>query len=119
MIKFLSAISLCLLCSVNYAQNKNQENYIDKKVDPKKNTASPTVNLPEDFPKYIDTGNPSFDIQDYINRKQEWINNNPEKYAKISNGEKELKIISKEELAKMPAEKRNQILSQPDKYIVK
>ena len=38
-----------------------------------------------DYPKFINTGNPEKDNQDFKKRKQEWINANPEKYKQISN----------------------------------
>lgn len=41
-------------------------------------------NWPSDFPKFVDTGNPTKDNADYKNKKDEWIKNNPEKYITIS-----------------------------------
>lgn len=41
-------------------------------------------NWPKDFPRYIDTGNKEKDNQDYNQKKQEWIQKNPEKYKEIS-----------------------------------
>ena len=43
--------------------------------------------LPNDetFPVYIKTGNKTLDDDNYAQQKQEWINNNPAKYAKMSN----------------------------------
>jgi nitrate/TMAO reductase-like tetraheme cytochrome c subunit len=40
-------------------------------------------NVPEDFPRFIDTGNPKNDLDNYYKAKQEWIKNNPEKFEKI------------------------------------
>jgi len=40
-------------------------------------------NIPEDFPKYIDTGDRKHDMNLYHERKQEWIKNNPELYNRI------------------------------------
>lgn len=40
-------------------------------------------NVPEDFPRYKDTGNPKQDCARYHEAKQEWIRNNPERYEKI------------------------------------
>jgi len=37
----------------------------------------------QDFPVYIDTGNEKQDEENYENRKQEWIKNNPERFKKI------------------------------------
>ncbi len=40
-------------------------------------------NVPEDFPRFIDTGNPKKDLDNYYKAKQEWIKNNPERFEKI------------------------------------
>lgn len=40
-------------------------------------------NVPSDFPRYIDTGNPKQDCARYHEAKQDWIRNNPELYEKI------------------------------------
>ncbi len=40
-------------------------------------------NVPEDFPRYIDTGNPKIDLVNYYNAKQKWIKKNPERFEKI------------------------------------
>ncbi len=40
-------------------------------------------NVPEDFPKFIDTGNPKKDLDNYYKAKQEWIRKNPERFEKI------------------------------------
>ena len=39
---------------------------------------------PENFPKYIDTGNPQLDEENLANAKQEWIKNNPDAYKKMT-----------------------------------
>jgi len=36
--------------------------------------------LPDDFPKYINTGNPEKDQEDYQQRREQWIKENPELY---------------------------------------
>lgn len=40
-------------------------------------------NIPDDFPRYINTGNEKQDEELYFNAKQEWIKNNPERFEKI------------------------------------
>lgn len=37
----------------------------------------------EDFPVFINTGNPEKDAIEYKNKKKQWIENNPEKYKKL------------------------------------
>ncbi len=39
----------------------------------------------ETFPVYAKTGDKALDDDNYAQQKQEWINNNPAKYAKMSN----------------------------------
>lgn len=39
--------------------------------------------VPEDFPRYKDTGNPKLDKANYHDAKQLWIKNNPERFEKI------------------------------------
>lgn len=39
--------------------------------------------VPADFPKYIDTGNPKQDADNYYLAKQAWIKNHPESFQKI------------------------------------
>lgn len=61
-----------------------------------------TNNWPADFPKFINTGNPAKDNEDYKDRKTEWIKNNPEKYKAISSSSKhfETEAEKKEKLEK-------------------
>lgn len=61
----------------------------------------------EDYPKFIDTGNHDEDLKDYNQRKQKWINDNPEKYKQLSapnqlteTEEERLDRINKENLYK-------------------
>jgi len=37
------------------------------------------------MPVFTDTGNPDIDNLNYINKKNEWIENNPDKYQKYNN----------------------------------
>ena len=50
--------------------------------------------VPSDFPRFIDTGNPSSDSADYERRKNIWIQNNPDRYNKSGSGSIESKSIS-------------------------
>lgn len=53
-------------------------------------TAAPTQQgqqektMPNDYPKYIDTGNPQQDNQKYTEAKRVWITANPQAYAKMT-----------------------------------
>ena len=40
-------------------------------------------NIPSDFPRFIDTGNPKVDGENYFNAKQAWIKANPTRFEKI------------------------------------
>lgn len=42
-----------------------------------------TIEIPESFPKYIDTGNPKEDEARYYEAKQKWIKEHPQEYEKI------------------------------------
>ena len=39
--------------------------------------------LPSDFPKFVNTGNPELDNQNYSKLKQEWISTHQEEYKKM------------------------------------
>ena len=39
--------------------------------------------IPEDFPKYVDTGDPKNDRVRFYEEKQKWIKENPERFEKI------------------------------------
>jgi hypothetical protein len=39
--------------------------------------------VPDDFPRFKNTGNPKQDADNYHQAKQLWIKNNPEKFEKI------------------------------------
>lgn len=41
------------------------------------------IEIPESFPKYIDTGNPKEDEANYYEAKQKWIKDHPDEYQKI------------------------------------
>ena len=40
-------------------------------------------NVPDDFPRYKDTGNPKIDLDRYYKAKQKWIKKNPEQFERI------------------------------------
>ena len=73
--------------------------------------------LPQDFPKYINTGNPDADQNRYAEEKQNWIGHNPDLYKKIS-GDNNRRIILKQEFDQMPDGKKKIIKENPDKYII-
>ena len=73
--------------------------------------------MPAGFPNYIDTGYPETDRQNYSQAKQQWINNNPDKYNELFNKNKNLPDqIPDTEFQKMPVERQQHILNNPDKY---
>lgn len=43
--------------------------------------------LPADFPVYQQTGDEAADKENYAKRKAEWVEDNPERYAKLTNDE--------------------------------
>ncbi|MFH1319615.1 MAG: hypothetical protein ABII90_03050 [Bacteroidota bacterium] len=73
--------------------------------------------LPTDFPKYVNTGNPHDDQQNYSIAKEQWIQNNPEGYKELFNkNDSKVHVIPYEEFINIPAEKQKQIKNNPDKY---
>lgn len=48
-----------------------------------KENSSVRPELPNDFPKFVNTGNPKKDQEDYKIAKQNWIANNPERYKAL------------------------------------
>ena len=40
-------------------------------------------NVPDNFPRYKDTGNQKADLDKYYKAKQKWIKKNPERFEKI------------------------------------
>jgi|GEM_PF-2793017 len=42
-------------------------------------------NVPDDFPRYKDTGNRKMDLDRYYKAKQKWIKRNPERFELIKN----------------------------------
>ena len=49
----------------------------------KKEGVDSQSSLPSDFPKFINTGNPELDNQNYAKQKALWINEHPELYKKM------------------------------------
>ncbi|MBL4656605.1 MAG: hypothetical protein JKX73_01295 [Flavobacteriales bacterium] len=75
--------------------------------------------LPEGYPRYLDSGNQVEDERKYSETKEEWIENNPEKYRQISAKDKNsVTKVTNAEFKKMSAEKQQVIKSNPTKYKV-
>jgi len=78
--------------------------------------------LPEkDFPQYVKTGDKQKDADDYRLAKEKWISENERKYKKErSQGTTEYPIIiQKEDFNKYSEEKKQRLLAEPDKYVIK
>lgn len=58
------------------------------------------LELPADFPKFIDTGNPKSDNYNYQKAKENWILENPEKYKIIINYGKTTDSENQEKISK-------------------
>lgn len=78
---------------------------------PSKETA-----LPNDYPKYVDTGNAQQDQQKYDIAKQTWIATHTQAYENTNVRNKQL--IDKQEFEQMPAEKQQHILQNPNLYFI-
>lgn len=70
--------------------------------------------------KYEVTGNEARDLETYKIAKENFIHQFPEKYKQMLNDPKQVSkhIIDKAEFEKMPDNKRNEILSHPEKYVI-
>lgn len=86
------------------------------------NTPQPKVETPKvgaEFPVFEDHGNPDQDIADYQQRKNAWIKANPDAYQRMLDGAApKIQLIPVEDFRTMPQEKKDHILSNPDKYKV-
>ncbi len=72
-----------------------------------------------DFPKYIDTGNAQADNARYDAAKKAWIAAHPQEYINLNQaGAPKKHIIDKQELERMPLDKRQQIVQNPDLFII-
>lgn len=67
---------------------------------------------PADFPKYMDTGNPETDQANYAAAKKAW-------FEKNGNPPREKKIFTQQEFDRLPENKKQHILSHPERYEVK
>lgn len=86
--RFFTIAALVLCFHFAYSQS-NERNHIQpiKKAElnsySKKKVSCVSKEIPEDYPKYKDTGNPKADEENYAQKKKEWIEKNPEKYKEI------------------------------------
>ena len=75
------------------------------------------IELPGDFPKYTNTGNPQSDRDRYKTAKEQWITDNPGKYQELLNeGTNKVQEIPYEEFIKFPTVKQQHIKEHPDQY---
>lgn len=102
-------------------------------------TKSDTVTgRPADFPKFVDTGNPVADEENYRAAKQKYLEEHygNEKKKAVADREKPTErvnpsgqksknlddkgrlIIPKEDFDQYPQEKKDRILSQPEKFVI-
>ena len=91
-----------------------------KKVSPSKNgTAKKSNEVPEGFPKYVNTGNPEVDQQNYAKAKDKWYAENPDKATKLNHTSTSGKQkVSKTRFNSLNETQKKEILSRPDLYII-
>lgn len=71
---------------VETKEDKTKNNLVNTPDNLKKkedNVQPDQKKLPQDFPKFEDTGNPEIDKENYFKRKEKWISENPEKYKAL------------------------------------
>ena len=75
---------------VKFAEEKAAEKaeYAEKYGRPDQKTPKRQINYPDDFPKFIDTGNPEADKKAWVEARKKWIEDNPERYLQIFPNEK-------------------------------
>ena len=95
---------------------------LDKQKPVSKPDYSLPSDLPADFPKYIETGNPTLDLANYQNAKSVWYVANPE-YAKknLSNTNSSASkfVYTKEEFDKLSSHEQKIVLSHPERFEIK
>ncbi len=75
-------------------QSKNDKSVVVKKTKANVETVKDVPNypseeylkahqVPDDFPRYKDTGNPKLDNARYHDEKQQWFQKNPDRFEKI------------------------------------
>jgi len=75
----------------------------------------------EGFPTLIYTGDKEYDYEQYRIAKEQWISENQKKYDKQrNNGTADYPIVvSKSDFDKFTDEKKQKILAEPDKFVIK
>ncbi|HBS88459.1 MAG: hypothetical protein A2W91_15025 [Bacteroidetes bacterium GWF2_38_335] len=63
--------------------------------------------IPEDFPKFVDTGNPESDNATFKTAKDKWIQENPERYDMMHNTQKNEEEKLREQIIKLEKTKTN------------
>lgn len=106
---FLTAIVLmCFATGQAQITAKNTNNTV----------GSDSTRRMNDFPVFVNTGNPEADRARYDAQKQEWIRNNPEKYRQMQSSNNSKQHISKSKFDSLSEEQRQYILIHPELYIV-
>lgn len=69
-----------LIAQNNEGISKTNKQQLTKSEKPCLTCPGKKTDKPEDFPKFVDTGNPDKDAARFDEQKRQWIENNPEKY---------------------------------------
>ncbi|OFX24933.1 MAG: hypothetical protein A2033_14820 [Bacteroidetes bacterium GWA2_31_9] len=86
--QILATLLVLFIVNVSFSQAvDHNSSKVAKKTRPiydkKVNLETTYDEKPVDFPKYVNTGEVEKDIETYRKAKDEWIEKNPEKYAKM------------------------------------
>ncbi|OFY96108.1 MAG: hypothetical protein A3K10_16740 [Bacteroidetes bacterium RIFCSPLOWO2_12_FULL_31_6] len=77
-------LNRCMIKTKSALDETIVKNFINKAINLfNQNPNTDINNIPNNFPKYIDTGNKEYDNKIYKAKKEEWIKNHPEEYNKI------------------------------------
>lgn len=92
---------------------------LDKTTPVTKPDYSQPSNLPSDFPKYVDTGNSTQDIENYKAAKSVWYANNPERAKQFIGNSSEKISFTNDEFQALPEKRKAHVLAHPELYIIK
>lgn len=119
---------LCFIC-LTFASNAQEKGKLPYVAGPQKDTRgdkaiskpdySEPSSLPTDFPKYVDTGNPTADMAKYQSDKSVWYSANPERAKQYIGNQGDKKIMTNDEFQALPEKRKQHVLAHPELYEIK
>ena len=104
--------------NISFAQQSKAPTSTPEVMEANQHATSKLIVAPG-FPAFRNTGNPEVDTQNYREAKEKWIHDNPELYKSLTSEKKgTITRIPRAKFERLSIEKQDEILKQPDKYIV-